>query len=259
MPRKTGLIDARRIVGNVPNWPDVPAAFIPGDMAWYGFYEECLNGPITDIGGLFTPPGWTQLAVGAASLINPANMAGGWWTINLGTGADNDTLQITLGNGLMGSFVVADGRDIWFETRLQHSMAGEINVGAGLINPAAAAYLADNGGASASTDYLMFETRDGEAAIGWNATGRKAGGLAVYSALTIARVAATNIILGIHVSGVTPTYVADFYVNRALVAAGQQVFAQVPLVPLMPFVAIKTGHAGVESLTVDYIMCAQRR
>jgi hypothetical protein len=44
-----------------------------------------------------------------------------------------------------------------------------------------------------------------------------------------------------------------------LVAAGQAVFADIPLVPLMPFLAIKTGHAGVESLTVDYAMCAQKR
>jgi len=257
--RKSGYIEHNRLTVSMPQFSGVPSVLIPGALDWYGVYEECIKGPCTNINALFSPPGWTSFAVGAASLINPVDFAGGAWLLNLGTGADNDTLQITLGDGLMGSFVVADGRDIWFETRIQHSMVGEINVGAGLINPAAATYLADNGGASASTDYLMFETRDGEAAVGWNATGRKATGVAVYSPLTVARVAATWITLGIHVSGVTPTYVADFYVNRVLVAAGQQIFAQVPLVPLMPFVGIKTGHAGVESLTVDYIMCAQKR
>jgi len=257
--KQTGLIEGNRVViAGMPTFPSVAALLVPGSLAWYGINEEFLKGPVTDIGGLFMPPGWTGLAVGAGSLYTVANLVGGHGILTTDA-LDNDMLQITLGNALMGSFVVADNRDIYFEARLQHTMVGEINLGVGLTNPAAAAYLADNGGALVPTDQIMFATRDGEAALGWYASARNAGGAIAYRLLTVPRVANTTITLGFHSYGVTPNYLVDFYVNRALVAAGQAVFADIPLVPLMPFLAIKTGHAGVESLTVDYAMCAQKR
>jgi len=259
--KKTGLITSSRFtVAGVPLFKDVPALLVPGALDYYGIYEDFVRtGIVTETGGLFAPPGWSVRATGAASLCTVANVVGGCLTLTTGA-ADNDTIQITLGNAVIpsgGAFWVADGNDIWFETRLQHTLVGEINIGIGLMDPAATDYLADGGAALPQPDFIMFNTLDGDA--NWMLSGNKAAVGVDENNSGIARVANTDITLGFHVSGNTPNYICDGYVNRALVGALQLPFASIPLTGLMPFIAIKTGHAGAESLTVDYIMCVQAR
>jgi len=264
--KKTGLLEHNRIaVAGVPQFSGRPAVLIPGALDWYGLYEEFLNGPGTDRGGHFAPTGWTMRHTGAASAVTVADLAGGAITFT-GGAANNDTVQLTLGDAIIpggGAFLVADGNDIYFEARIAaHSMTGETNIGIGLIDPAAADYLADDGAAPPNVGTLGLFTLDiGHAgpcpAHRWYSVGRKAAAEA-YGDTGIAIVAATPITLGFHVSGNTPNYIADFYVNRVLIPAAQQVFANVPLTGLMPFIALKNGAVS-ETLTVDYVMCIQAR
>jgi len=255
--RKTGLIPHNRIaVSGIPQFPGVPAILIPGALTYFGIYEEFLNGLCTDIGAHFAPPGWTLRHTGAASLCTVADLAGGGLTLT-GGAADNDTVQITLGDAIGGAFWMADNREIFFETRLQHTLGGEVNIGIGLIDPAGADYLANGGAALPNADFIMFDTLDGDA--NWMISGNKAAAGVDENNTGIARVAATPITLGFHVYGLPLNYVCDCYVNRALIAAAQLPFASIPLTGLMPFIAQKNGWAGPDSVTVDYIMCVMNR
>jgi len=259
--RKTGFIEGNRVVvaPGIPTMNGVPAALIPGQLDWYGLYEDFVKGLVTDTAGLFSPPGWSGDLTGAASICTIANVVGGRLTLTTGA-ADEDTLQLTYGNGVIpsgGAFLVADGNDIWFEALLQHTLVGQTNVGIGLMDPANTDYLTDAGGALVQPNFIMFVTQDGDA--NWFIAGNKAAAGVDKNTTGIARAANTDITLGFHVSGVTPNYICDCYVNRVLIAAAQLPFASIPLTYLMPFIAIKTGHAGAESMTVDYIMCVQAR
>jgi len=264
----TGYISHKKIkVAGVPQFSGVDAMLIPSDLAYYGINEDFVScGRDTDQGGHLPPPGWTLRHTGAGSVVTCADLAGGWLTLQ-GGAANNDTVQITLGDATIpggGAFLVADNREIWFEARLMHTMVGETNIGIGLIDPAAADYLADDGAAPPNVGTIGLFTLDiGHAgpcpAHRWYSVGRKAAAEA-YGDTGIAIVAATPIILGFHISGIVAgaLYVADFFVNRVQIPAAQQVFANIPLTNLMPFVAVKNG-AVPENVMVDYIMCVQMR
>jgi len=260
MNRQPGYIDGRRTrVGGVPLWGPVPDVLIPGAMEAYGIFEDFIG--VEDIAAnnsLCLPSGaWEYLIAGACTLIQH-DLAGGAVLITTAA-ADNNGGQIIMGSVGAGGgiFFPAAGKHLWFEARIQAGVvrAAEFNYYVGLINPVAADILANNGGALIQPDMLGFVVRDTE--VNWSFVGDNAAAqdLNPLGAGCVANNAWHTI--GFYVNGVTDVSV---YYDRVLVAAGAVLTANIPVLGLMPAIAVKAGAAaGLETIAVDYIMCVQLR
>ncbi len=254
--RTPGYIDGRRLrVGNVPNWELVPNVLIPGTEEAHGIFEEFLSCEDLAAGGA-TPTGratW-EFKFATAGTIDQADEVGGA-VIMAAPAADNRGGQIIMGSLAGGGiFFPLATKHIWFEARAKVYIetAGEFNHFIGLINPVDADILADNGAALPNNDMLGFVVRDG--ASNWSFVGDKASA-EVYDDLLVA-VDASYHYFGFYVNGVTDV---QCYLDRVLIA-NTIATAQVPVTGLMPAFAVKSGNgAGLDSLTIDYVMCVQLR
>ena len=255
MNKKPGYIDARRLrIGGVPIWSPVPSTLIPGVMEAYGIYEEFIGLETLNLGG--HTKDWEYWMQNAA-VLSQGDEAGGAALITCG-GADNDSGQITLG-GLAGggAFFPAANAHLWFEARVFAGCvtAAEFGYYVGLYDPVNAAILADGFVALPNQDFLGFVVRDTEvnwSFVGDNATVQDLNPLGAGCVVTAAWHT-----LGFYVNGVTDVSV---YYDRVLIAAGAVLTANIPVLGLMPAIAVKAGAAaGLETIAVDYIMCVQLR
>ena len=250
--KRLGFIDGRRpVVGGVPAWTEVPGLLIPGQLQAYGIYEEFLG--ITELAAGAVVPGWRLDVFGGGATLSLADVRGG--NVLLQTaGGNNDAGQLTLGDALHGAFWPEADKDIWYEALMKHSyVEADENIAFGLMDPAVAAYLGNDGAGIAINNHLAFVVLDGEAL--WYFQGNKAAAVDKNS-LAIAPVNLVYHTFGFHVRGVTQV---DVYYDRNLIAAGQVLTANIPVTGLMPFFAIKEGSGNVEAVYFDYKMCIQRR
>lgn len=258
--KKFGFIDARRpVIGGVPGWTGVPALLVPGQGQVFGIQEDFFKSTELAAAPGESPTGWETDAFGGLGTFVISNEAAGvgLWQTN---GADNDAIQSTLGSiGIGGgAFWPRVGHDIWFEARVKVSHIDEIIVAIGLQDPDPLVYMGNAGAGPAVQNHLLFTAVDAGAGIteNWHFEGGRVAA-EVDNNLAVPLVALpTWFILGFHVVGITRV---DVYVNRALVAAGQVVTANIPITGLMPVVCIKAGDGAVQAFYVDYIMCVQRR
>jgi len=250
--KKVGFIDGRRpVVGGIPAWDEVPGLLIPGQLQGYGIYEEFLG--ITELAAGAVVPGWRLDGFNGGATLSLADVRGGNALLQT-AGGDNDSGQLTLGDGVHGTFFPEAGKDIWFEARMKHTYSeADENIAFGLIDPSEGEYLDDDGGGLNIANHLLFVVLDGESL--WYFQGDKTG-TSDKNSLAIAPVDLAYHTFGFHVRGVTAV---DVYYDRALIAAGQVLTASIPVTGLMPFFTIKAGSGNVEAVYFDYMMCIQAR
>lgn len=258
--RTPGYIDGRRFrVGNVPTWGPVPDVLIPGAMEAYGIFEDFLScETLAGDGTTVTGEGVWQFKEANDCTIAQGDEAGGVMTLVNGA-LLNDGGQIMMGmdpavHVSRGAFFLAAGKHLWFEARLKSTNAGTDNIGifAGLVEPEDTDILANGGGAIAIQDHLGFSIR------GTQTTYRFNGGKAAVpdeNDLSISLDTSYHR-FGFYVNGVTSVAV---YLDRTLISAGEVLTASIPVVGLVPILAVKNNSANAETLTVDYIMCVQLR
>jgi len=258
--RQPGYIDGRRArVGGVPIWGPVPDVLTPGSMEAYGIFEDFIG--VEDIAGnnsLRLPSGAWEYLIAAACNLAQHDLAGGAVIMTTGAG-DNNGGQIIMGSVGAGGgmFFPAAGKHLWFEARIQAGVvrAGEFNYYVGLIDPVAADILANNGAAIPNPDMLGFVVRDTE--LNWSFYGDNAGTPDLNPLGGTCVVDNAWHTVGFYVNGVTDVSV---YYDRVLIAAGAVLTASIPVLGLMPAIAVKAGAAaGLETIAVDYIMCVQLR
>lgn len=254
MNKKPGYIDARRLrIGGVPQWAPVPSTLIPGVMEAYGIYEEFLGLETLNIGG--HTKDWEYLIQNAA-VLSQADLAGGGALITCG-GANNDLGQITLG-GLAagGAYFCAANAHLWFEARVRVGLVavGTLNYFIGLIDPANAAYLADNGGALPLPDMLAFCAVDGD--VNWSFVGDRAAAQDLNPLTALCVIDGNWHTFGFYVNGLTDVTV---YYDRVAQPLGAVTTLNMPLLGVMPAIAVKAGVAIAETIEVDYVMCVQLR
>ncbi len=255
--RQPGYIDGRRTrVGGVPVWGAVPDVLIPGAMEAYGIFEDFYL--ITELAGGITIPGWLFDQTNSLLSIEDAEPGGIVNLANQVAAGDNDTAQITLGDGAGGAFVPAAGKDIWFEARVRTTKTGDNpNYFFGLQDPAGATELILDNGGNRVNNHLCFQILDTGAVAAPNWTFEGTQGAAVdTNDLLIAQDPGVFHTFGFHVVGVTRV---DVYIDRVIIAAGQVDTAEIPVTGLMPVIFFKAGDASLESIGVDYIMCVQLR
>lgn len=255
---RVGMIDGRRIgVSGVPGFEGAPSLLNPLDRNFFGIMDHFLQMGF-DAGGAIAPTGWLRRETGGG-LMQIAGVMGGVLLMRT-AGGNNDNEQITLGGNANGAFFPQVNHDIFFEARVFTTLAAAAittpNYGLGLIAPANADYLADNGGAHPNNNFMGFFKRDGEGDIFF--AGRNAGGGIDNNDLGIAWPDSTWMTLGLHCYNVAAALVCDVYVNRVQIAAGTLATANIPIVGLMPFFAVKAGDANLEAINPDYIVCMQR-
>lgn len=257
--KKTGNIDSRRIViDGIGGWPEVPAVLVPGNLQAYGIYDDIFEE--CNLAAGRTLAGWRLRATNGVFSI--ADVAGGVFMLNTSDTADNDVAQLTLGGEDGGAFWPAANKDIYFEIRARQTILGTntLNLGFGLIDPAALEYLDDDGAGvpAAIENYIMFQTLDtGAGNNAWSFVSENATAVAT-NALTLNLDSLTWHTYGFWVNGITAIY--PFY-DRVYYPAGLIATANIPRTGLMPFITIKDGNAAAfdEYVQVDYIMCIQRR
>lgn len=251
--KRTGNIDSRRItIDGIGGWPEVPAVLVPGNLQAYGIYDDFFRE--CNLAAGRTLDGWRLRATGGAFTV--ADEAGGVGLMQ--TGAVNDQLaQITLGGDLTGAFFPAAGHDIYYEvrTKIDTVGAGAGNMGFGLINPVAGDYYQAAGAGIVQADYICWETID-DAVDTWNFTGASTGGGVDRNDIEIDLESLTFHTFGFWVRGITE--ILPFY-DRVYYPAGRIVTANIPLVGLMPFFAVRSGDGTNEPLYFDYLMCIQDR
>lgn len=251
--KRTGNIDARRItIDAIPGWPEVPAVLVPGNMDVYGIYDDFFKE--CNLAAGRTLNGWRLRVTGGAWTM--ADEPGGVGLMQ--TGAVNDQLaQVTLGGDATGAFLPAAHHDIYYEvrTKIDTVGAGTANVGFGLINPAAADYYQAAGAGIAQTDYICWETID-DAVDTWSFTSASAAGGVDRNDIEIDLESLTFRTFGFWVRGLDAIY--PFF-DRVYYPAGLIATANIPLVNLMPFFAVRSGDGTNEPLYFDYCMCIQER
>lgn len=254
-----GYIDGRRTrVGNVPLWGPVPNVLIPGSWEAYGIFEDFIG--VEDMAAansMRLPSGAWEFLEATNGTIAQADEAGGAAVI-AAVAADNNGAQITLGSLTSGgAFIPAANKHIWFEAKAKVYIetAGQFNHFIGLINPVNADILENNGVVPLTNpDIIGFLTYDGQ--TNWYSIGDD-GGNQVRADLSCA-VDDQWHYFGFYVDGITGVTI---YYDRAVVAAGAIAADQLPDgIGLMPAFAVKAGNAaGLDSLTIDYVMCVQLR
>jgi len=229
-------------------------------MEAYGIFEDFQG--IEDLAAaasLAMPSGAWDFFIVVAATIAQADVAGG--AVIITTGAlDEDSGQVTLGSAASGgAFFPAAGKHLWFEARVRCGVlvaADTFNYFVGLVDPKAAAILPAGGGAFTFNDILGFCAQDGD--TNWSTVGRN---IAVEDLNPLgAGYPVDNAwhYFGFYINGVTD---CAFYYDRALVAAGAILTASIPIVGLMPSIAVRTGDAlnVADTIECDYIMCVQLR
>lgn len=261
--KRIGSIDGRRLaVGGVPGWTGVPALLIPGQLQAFGIFEEFLKS--TELAAGETPTGWETKTFGGGGTFTIAEQLGGyglWQT----SGADNDAIQSTLGSVNGGAFLPQVNKEIWFEALVKLSHIDEIIVAIGLQDPNDAVYMGNGNAGPAVQNHLLFTAVDVGAGIteNWHFQAGK-GAAEVDKNLSVPLVAhPTLFTLGFHVHGHDTTGLlpgqVDVYVNRALIAAGKVLTANIPITGLMPVVCLKAGDNEAQSFYADYHMDVQQR
>jgi len=259
MYRQPGYIDGRRArVGGVPIWGPVPSVLIPGTMEAYGIFDDFLSSEdLAANNSMPTGQATWEYLIATAGNIDQADEVGGAVTL-LSPAADNQGGQIIMGSlAGGGAFFLAAGKHLWFEARAKVTIntATQFNHYIGLINPVNADILANDGAALPNNDMLGFVVRDGES--NWSFVGDKAGAEDMNDLGAGCVVDGSYHYFGFYVNGVTDVTV---YYDRAVIAAGAIATANIPVVGLMPAFAEKSGNAaGLDALTIDYIMCVQLR
>ncbi len=261
MHRQPGYIDGRRTrVGGVPVWGAVPDVLTPGSMEAFGIFEEFLGS--TELAAGISGVGWLLDVTATLFSIEDA-IPGGAVLLTTG-GANEDTGQLTLGDGAGGIFVPAAGKDIWYEARVKTTKTGNNpNYFFGLQDPAVVAappaneYIQDTGGARLD-NHLCFQIMDTTSAPApdWTFEGDDSG-VPDINGLAIAQDPGVFHTFGFHVVGATRV---DVYIDRVLIAAGEVGVASIPDgIGLMPVFFVKAGDGSAEVLSVDYVMCVQLR
>ncbi len=257
--RQPGYIDGRRArVGGIPIWGPVPSVLTPGSMEAYGIFDDFLSSEdLAANNSMPTGQATWEFLIATVGNIDQADEVGGAITL-LSSAADNRGGQIIMGSAVGGgAFFLAAGKHLWFEARAKVTIntAAEFNHFIGLINPVGADILADNGAALPNDDMLGFVALDTD--TDWSFVGDK-GSVEDLNPLGAGRVVDGSYhYFGFYVNGVTDVTV---YYDRAEVAAGAIATINIPTVGLMPAFAEKSGNAaGLDALTIDYIMCVQLR
>ncbi len=259
--RQPGYIDGRRLrVGNIPTWGPVPNVLIPGTEEAYGIFEDFLSCEDLAAGGV-TPTGratW-QFRFLTAGTIDQADEVGGA-VVLAAPAADDRGAQIIMGSLAGGGiFFPLATKHIWFEARAKVTIetASAFNHFIGLIDPVDADILTTGGGGGAmpNQDIIGFFVWDGQ--VNWAFCGDESTTQTVLT-LGAARVVDNDYhYFGFYVNGVTSV---TCYYDREVVAAGALTGTNIPLTGLMPAFAVKSGNAaGLDSLTIDYVMCVQLR
>ncbi|HUV76241.1 MAG TPA: hypothetical protein VMW00_06320 [Dehalococcoidales bacterium] len=262
MAKKTDYIDAQRQrVGNVPNWGRVPAILTPGTMEAFGIFEKFGFNYILADAAEPSVPGW--LCANTATVLSMADLSGGAVLLTTGVTIE-DTGQMQLGDGVGGAFWPAATKEIFYETRLKHTIAGTnvLKLAFGLIDPCGVTEICVDGNTRApitAVDHLCFLT-DIDTGNAWQFEGRK-GGVTDLNALTQTPESLVFHTYGFHVYGTTTALpgFCDVYYDRAIIAAGQVLHTSIPVTGLTPFLCIKTGGAFIEAVYVDYTMCVELR
>ncbi len=256
MKNRTGYISADRLKYGAGIFRTMPVELIPG-MGQYLMKEDFLGLPATVVASnpLILPSGTWRYSIQNAAAIIGLDGAGGLATITCG-GADNDLGQIIYGEtAAVGNFVPAANKDIWFSCRLRSTNLGtaQINLFAGLIRPPVldTAILADDGAAFPLQNMLGFAILDTETT--YHFVSDKAG-VQGYNGTAIAL--DTNYhTMGFYLHGLTDIHI--YIDGNEIAAAVPTIATQVPVVGLMPAMAIKAGSGAAEILTIDYIIAGQ--
>lgn len=259
--RTPGYIDGRRMrVGGVPLWGPVPNVLTPGTEEAYGIFEDFIG--IEDVAAAATlamPSGAWDFFVVVGASIAQSDLAGGAFILTTDA-FDEDSGQVTLGSAASGGafFPLAD-KHLWFEARVKaHDLVPTDfhNYFIGLVDPKAAAILPAGAGAFAFNDILGFCAQDGDA--NWSNIGRKVA-VEDLNPLGVGYPVDNGWHrFGFYIDGVTSV---KFYYDRAYVTGQDTDPASIPVVGLMPSIAVRTGDPGnaADSIEVDYIMCVQLR
>ena len=261
MLKKTGYLDSRRMrQGGLPHWPDAPFMSIPGAMISYSVFEEFMGeGAVLAGNGVLPMKSGTWYLTEAADITTAyADAAGGIFTLTCG-GVNEDGGQVSLGGVQAGggAFWLAAGKTLWFEVRAavsRESGTDEMNAFFGIIDPTAAEWLTDAGGALTIIDFAGWLIQDGGA--NWGFVGNNAGAEDINDCGVACDYDADYHYFGFMVDGVTSI---TAYFDRVAIAAGAIATANIPVTGLMPGFAIKAGSATAEILSIDYLMCVQLR
>lgn len=186
---------------------------------------------------------WTVVKDSGATVAIVADTVGGELAITSTATTDDD------GGSIQGNeiFAVADGNNIWFETRVKCNDADQTDLCFGLTvnfatNPEAML---------AAADRIVFQVNDGDASI---LCKTEASGTETSTDSGVDLEDSTYVTLAIYVAGDDGVY---FYIDGQLVATHTtNITAEHMTVGAM---SISGSNTGTRATTLDYILCYETR